>query len=422
MNWQREKNQRQVGAWLALGLGLGLSTGCVWQSTQAQPVPRAAEQGETIATVDVAQAVTDAQSSGLTYTGDTQPAQQVVVRSRSEGQVLALTADIGDTVGAGQVLARVDRGLLSNDVAQAEAELGARQGEVEQARFQLAEAQTEVARAQAEYQQAQADADRFQRLADQGAVTSQEAEVAQTNLRTAEQAVRSAQEQVNTRARGIVTVERRVAAQRAIVAQAQERLSYSTVVAPFRGIVLSRMIDPGDVVQVGQELMVVGDFSQVRVEIQMVDRDRGQISLGQPVTITLDAFPGRTFPGRITRISPVADTTTRLIPVQVTLSDADGQVGSGLLARVNLASPRRETVVVPQAALELGEGEDNVLFVLSEQGEDTLVEARPVQAVPRGDGQVEILAGLAPGETYVIRSDRPLQGGQTVRRSFLSDS
>ena len=211
--------------------------------------------------------------------------------------------------------------------------------------------------------------------------------------------------------------------QEAVVAGVQQRLSYTDVPSPLNAVVLERLLEPGDVVQSGDVILELGDFSEVEIRIEIPDRDRSQISLGQAVDVTLDAFPNQEFVGRVSRIFPNADPVARLIPVQITLRNPDvpnGELGGGLLARVTLNTASQQLVTIPERALEISAQGDNTLFIVEGNESETTVSARRVELGEREDDEVEILQGLAPGEQFIVRSDRPLRDGQTVRRSFLS--
>ncbi len=411
-----------IGACLSLTLAF-VSTGCALeQNSNAQPAGRL-EQSDQPPLVEVAIATGTETAPTASYTGTTMALKQVVVRSRVEGQLLTLNVDVGDFIRQGQLLAAVEQDLPRTDVSEAQAELAARQFEVKEAESVLAEAKAQVERNRAELKQAEADARRLQQLAEAGAITAQQAEVAQTQQATAAQVLKASQEQVITRQQAIAATKQRVTAQQAILAQAQERLTYTQITAPQSGILLSKQAETGDTIQGGQTLVEIGDLSAIKVEIQISDRDLSQFAQGQRVNVALDAFPGETFPGEVTRISPVADAAARLIPIEVTIPNPAGKIATGLLARVSLTDPNLTTaVMIPASALTTGNnGNQTTVFVPVTQGDTTTVQARPVQVGPEDNGMVAILSGLSAGERYVVQGDRPLETGQTVRLSLLSE-
>ena len=425
-------NRKSIVVFWLLCSGLVFSlTGCQWeQQSNAQPQsggpagqsggkPGGGERPQSPPVVDMAQVTVT--SDGTSYTGTTQSQRTVSVRSRVEGQLLSLGVDVGDRVEQGQVLAQLDGNLLQTAVNQAEAELAARRFEVEQAKAQVSEAQAQVAAARVALQQAQVDADRFAQLSAEGALATQEADLAQTTLQTAQQSLKSAQEQVKTRQKAIASLSQRVQAQSAIVTQAKQRLTYTTLTAPLTGTVLSRLAEAGDLMQPGETIVEMGDLQTLEVAIQISDRDLTQFRLGQRLNVRLDAFPNEVLEGTVTEISPIADTAARLVPVEVTIANPAQKISSGLLARVSVRDQTAPRFKIPESALNLAQNPGQaVVFVPTSDEAETTVEARPVEIGQRENGQVEILSGLERGQTFIVNSDRPLQAGDKVRRSFLS--
>ncbi|WP_446418958.1 efflux RND transporter periplasmic adaptor subunit [Coleofasciculus sp.] len=417
-------------------------TGCgISPKTEAgaQPKPPGAEE-KTSTAVDVAIAQTGWVLEPIEYTGRTQPLRDVSLRSQMEGRVLNINVDIGDPVKQGQILAQVDDALLQTAVTEAQAELAALNSEVARAQTQVGNAQARAEQARLELQQAKVDAIRLQNLAQEGAISRQEAELAQTAAATAQQNLQATLKQISTEQQAVAAAQGRVKAQQAILAQNKERQSYSLLASPINGVVLERVTEPGNLVTPGSELLKLGDFTQVKVEVRVSDRELANIKVGQSVTVNLDALANESFSGKVTRISPAADSEALQIPVEVTIPNPNRQIGSGLLARVSFTPNTQAQVVVPQTALEVGgesgrgdtqmaktnqptqTSEKSTVFVVVENGAESTVEARQVEISDRAKGRVAIVSGLKPGERFVVRTDAPLKDGDTVRLSILSVS
>jgi HlyD family secretion protein len=418
------------------------------EAADAQTRPRSAAQGQGVAAVDVAIAAPAPLTTAREYTGTTQPLQEVVIRAQVEGQLQQLQVDVGDRVQQGQPLAQIDDSLLKAATTEAEAELASRRTEISQLQTQVSDAKTQVEQTRLQLQQAEADAARYDQLAKEGAVPQQQAEQSRTQAKTAAQILRSAQEKVRNQQQAIGAANGRIMAQQAVVAQRQERQSYAVLTAPISGAVLTRSTESGNLVQVGNELLRLGDFSQAKVTVQVSELDLATVRLGGAAKVRLDALPKEQFVGTVTRVSPVANPTSRLVPVEVTIPNPTGQVGSGLLARVSFTQTTRDRVVVPLSALQDDRGKPSqptgarsgstptrkptpgqanpnktqgTLFVVMGEGEQAKVTARSVTLGAQVDGKVQILTGLNPGDRFVARTGKPLKEGDSVRLSILSE-
>lgn len=447
------------GGAIALALAVSGCEGTVIPPSEAQERPPGGPPAaDAPPSVDVATAATVNTQELRDYLGTTRPHRQVAVRSRIEGPLLSLTADVGDVVGQGQVLARLDDRLLATESSENAAAIAALELEVSAAQARVGEAQARVEEIRVQVGQARADVARFNDLVTEGALPERELETAKSTLAGLEKSLQAAQQQVRQQQETVAVARKRVVAQRAIAAGSSERQSFSVVRSPISGQVLARVLEPGSLAQPGSEILTLGDFSQLEIEVRLTDRDLAAVRPGLAVQVRFDAFPGETLTGRVSRIAPTADPVARQIPVEVTIPNPGGRIGGGLLARVQFAPTRAARVVIPEGALSAGSERrrggpgggggrgaarspqapaangsmagaaansapsSGQVFLVQGDGDTAIVVPKTVQLGARANGQVEVLSGLQPGDRYVLRSGGPLQGGDRVRLSFLSQS
>ncbi|MFM2060986.1 MAG: hypothetical protein RLZZ507_656 [Cyanobacteriota bacterium] len=398
------------------------------ESAEAQSRrPGGGERGNSETSVDVAIARTNQLRPPADYIGNTTPYRTVSVRSQVEGRLLSLNLDVGDTVTQGQIISQLDDVLLVTALQQAEAELAASQSEVARAMTQVSNAQVEVEKAKLELIQAQADSQRQQQLLKEGAISEQTAQQTRTQAQTAKQTLQATIEQVRTEKQAVAAAQGRVFAQKAIVKAAKERRSYSRLISPIAGVVTEKVTEPGNLLQPGSEVLKIADLSRIKVIVQVSELELAKIQVGGSVQVRLDAFPDQTIIGRVARISPSADSTARLIPIEVVIPNSGGKIGSGLLARVNFNTQTPQRVVVSQTAINgtdqqtKSENSTGTVFIVQETEGKFKVKEKSVTLGKKADGNVEVLSGLQPGASYVVRSSKPLKDGEIVQLSILSE-
>jgi len=181
---------------------------------------------------------------------------------------------------------------------------------------------------------------------------------------------------------------------------APQVVSELTVVSPADGLVIARSVNPGQVINAGQELFVVTDLSTVWVIGDLYERDFSRVRVGAPATITLASMPGRTLRGRVAYIDPRVDAATRTAKVRVEVPNRGGDLRLGMFVTMTFETGAGErTTVVPRAAVQMI-GERSVVYVPAEGEEGKFVE-RAVRLGPPAGEFVPVLEGLKPGDKVV---------------------
>lgn len=305
-----------------------------------------------------------------------------VLRPLARGRILQVLVSVGDRVNSNQVLARIDNieaGELSSQVDAARAEL-------QRTKIQLVNARRQSERAK--------------NLLNAGAIPAKEQEAAEADMKALEEALR-AQESLLT---GLEIRLKRFGAPLAGDA------SLTAIRAPFSGVVTTVDAAPGDVVDSSSTLSSVSDLSRVYVEAQVYEKDLGRIRIGQPVRVTVDAFPEAIFAGRVVAIKDVLNPQTRTAAVRCELANPDGKLKLEMFASVVIPTTgTHRALAVPHEAVQTI-NRRTVVFV---RRAELHFEVREVQVL--GDGErVEIAAGLKAGEPVVVK------GAFQLKSAFLS--
>ena len=207
--------------------------------------------------------------------------------------------------------------------------------------------------------------------------------------------------------------------------KAELTLARTAVRAPFDGWIANVKVVPGQHVTMGTELMTVVDLNPIKVEVQVLEAELGDLTPGRRATVTFAAYPGERFHGHIESINPVVDPQTRTGRVTVVLTNRDHRIKPGMYAEISLdAEAIPNCVLVPRSAiLERGEGERRTMvFVYSPvDGSHGLAKWRYVTVGRENDSLAQILpsedeqSGVKPGEIVLVDGQQYLAHDTPVR-------
>jgi membrane fusion protein, heavy metal efflux system len=300
-------------------------------------------------------------TSGLAVTGTiTYDANRLShIGARTDGRVVALRVALGDRVSAGQTLA-----LLESPT-------------VGQIRSQEREAEELRTIARENFA-------REQRLAAQGISSRKELLDAEADLRRTEAALRSAESQLAALGAGHGTG------------------GEFGISAPFAGVVVARAASIGEMAAPTDTLFTVADLSRVWIELNIFERDLSRVRIGQSVAVTVTAYPGRVFPGRIVYLGAEVEAARRTVPARVEIPNVNRALKPGMFASasIQVGEGGAPVVVVAQDAIQEVEGKTVVFVPGGKPGEFRTVPVTVGE--PVGDGRVTVLAGLAAGARVVV--------------------
>ncbi len=309
-------------------------------------------------------------TSGPVVSGTLTPERRAQVRAQVSGPIVSTSAETGEQVREGQVMARID------DTAIRDSYLSAR---------------AQVASAQQAATTAQRNLERSQRLEQAGAIAEADLEAARTQAAAAESQLADA---------------------RSRLALAKKQLDQTVIRAPMTGVVADRSVDAGDVVQVGGALFTVVDPTSMRLDASVPAQALSGLSVGQTVSFEVRGYEGRSFQGRIRRIAPVADPATRQVDIVVSLPNTEGDLVGGLFAEGRVQTQSATGLAIPESALTGTGGPPAVMRL-----ENGTADRVPVQLGLRDARRemVIVTAGVSAGDTLLLGAAQGVTPGTTVR-------
>ena len=332
------------------------------------------------------------------------------------GRVVAIPVTEGQAVKKGAELVLLEDKDVRAALAQAQAGVAQAAAKVRQLReVGLPAAQQALLQAEATLTQVRGQFDRTKRLQAQGFVGQSQLDDAQRNLDVAESQARAARVQVetnSTRGSDFAMAMTALEQARAAARVAQAKLPDMVVRAPVDGVLISRNVEVGDIVQPGKELFLLAPAGETQVIVQIDERNLSQLSLGQKALGSADAFPGRRFPAELIYINPGIDALRGSVEVRLRAPSPPDYLRQDMTVSVDIEVARRaQAVVAPtQAVRDATTAQPWVLAVRNGRAERV-----PVKVGLRGDGRLEVLEGAAPGDALIPASLGLITAGQKVR-------
>tara|TARA_R110001592_G_scaffold337300_1_gene623533 strand:- start:134087 stop:135211 length:1125 start_codon:yes stop_codon:yes gene_type:complete len=341
-----------------------------------------------ITPVKVAAAESLSGDSSLIYSAQVIPETQVDAAFRTDGYIASIKnvpgvdsrqriLQPGDSVQAGDVLARVQD---------------------QQYRDQVTKAQANLEKALAAARKGDQDFRRARALNATESITAPDFDAAEKEYTSANAAVKGAQAQLD---------------------EANLKLTETALVAPLTGIVQQRNIEIGALVHAGSVGFVVANTGVVKVVFGVPDTVLGDIRLGSDLVIHTESLPDRSFNGKVTEIAPAADQRTRIFEVSVSVENADGALRPGMVAALNLGTTlpgAGEVVAVPITAMVQGPDGGFALYIVDTTAEGA--EVARLRSVETGQilgNRITVTGGITPGTKVIVSGTAQVGDNQPVK-------
>ena len=365
-------NKAGIGAVAALFIAIAAGAG-FWfgqqrsAAAESQPAPATiagksgGAPGGTIV-VEAAKPASVTLPQTLTAVGSLRSDESVTLRPEVAGRINAISFQEGQRVAKGAMLVRLDPAINDAEVLQARANMTL----------------------------AKSKFDRAVDLAKSNFISGQAKDEAENNLKVAE----------------------------AALALAEARQAKMDIRAPFAGIIGLRSVSIGDYVKEGADMVNLEAIDPLKVDFRVPEMYMQQVAVGQPLSIVLDALPGKTFEGRVTAVNPLLDAAGRSVVIRAQVRNADTSLRPGMFARVRLVTKvPQESLVVPEQAL-VPQGSEQFVFKVI----DGKAVRGKVEIGQRRDGKAEIVAGISANDVIVTAGQLKLRDGMSVQVSPATSS
>jgi RND family efflux transporter MFP subunit len=383
-------------SWLVVILVLVLSVAATaWYLMRGDSTPEV--QIERVQSVSAATAAADA--SVLDASGYVTARRRATVSSKITGKIVEVLVEEGMVIEEGQLLARLDNATAIRQLALTEAQLSSSRADQAEILVRLEESQLSLGRTERlvkENISSQADLD--------AARASRDALLAR--LESSRQEVKVSDRLVDLR---------------------KQELADTEIRAPFDGVAVTKDAQPGEMISpisaggsfTRSGICTLVDMTSLEIEVDVNEAYIGRVKARQPVTATLDAYPGWQIPGSVITTVPTADRQKATVQVRIAFDGLDPRILPDMGVRVSFLEEGQEPaldasapprLLVPAAAV-LREGEQAVVFVLA--GE--FVERRAIQVSDQKGQSFDVVAGLKAGEQVVVAGPDGLADGDRVR-------
>ncbi len=317
-------------------------------------VAKAPAQAGPAMTVEAVKVATQPMPQTITAVGSLRSDESVTVRPEVAGRISAILFKEGQHVAKGMTLIRLDPAINAAEVQQARANL----------------------------KLAQSKYDRAVELSQRNFISGQAKDEAENNLRVAE----------------------------ASVALVEARLAKTEIKAPFSGMIGLRVVSVGDYVKEGADVVNLESIDPLKVDFRVPEIYLQQVQVGQTLTITLDALPGKTYDGKVLAVNPLVDAGGRSVVIRAVVRNQGTSLRPGMFARVKLITrDEKQALVIPEQAI-VPQGDEQYVYRVVD-GKVTRVK---VDIGQRRDSKVEILRGLEANDVVVTAGQLKLRDGMAV--------
>jgi HlyD family secretion protein len=358
--------------------------------------------------------------SNLITNGKVEPVEWQDIRVDNQGLVTRVPVKEGQTVAKGALLAQLSEPGLAEELSAADARVAQARAGLQTLNqggksVELAQIESDLEHTRVDHDQALKEYNSLRRLHEKQAAATVDVEIAHAKLRETE----LAQSALEKRRESLVSKQDVAAAgarlqeTEAVVRQARDRLAQGAIHAPVAGVVYSLPARPGTYLNAGDLVASIGNIDHLRVRVYVDEPELGRVRVAQPVKITWDGLPGRSWPGVVEK-KPVAIIplgTRQVGEVLVTIDNPNHELVPGTNVNAEIRTNEvQNALVVPKESMHRENGSIGVYLLQEDR-----VKWRPVKVGAASVTRAQIMDGLQDGDLVALPSEHALKDGDPVR-------
>ena len=347
--------------------------------------------------------------------------QRISIAAETTGRVNAIPVLEGQTVKRGQLLIQLNNLDERASMAQATATVSQAEAKLRQLHeVALPAASQNLKQAQTNAEQARKQYERTRELQARGFFSQAQLDEAKRNYDVINSQVSAARLQVKSNqptGSDLAVAAAAVAQANASLRLAQVKLNEDAILAPADGTLISRSVEPGDIVQAGKELMVLAANGETQILVQLDEKNLAKLALGQKVLGSADAYADQSFDAVVSYINPGVDATRGSVEVKLLVANPPAYLRQDMTVSVDIETARRSgALTIPTGAIH--DASSNAPWVLVVRNKHTVRQI--VKLGLRGDNSVEVLTGIKAGEAVILTALGTITADMRVRTHLVT--
>lgn len=361
--------------------------------------------------VKVIKASTDIVGNSASFNASLEASEEGTISNKVGGKVVRVSLENGQTVSAGQALAKIDDTDIRNNIKSSEAQLAATQAQLRSAESSANSSQIGISKQQTNLETAKRNYDRTKALYDQGAESKVNLEAAESSLKLAQADLESARASAESSSLSTETQRANIQKAQTDLSTLRESLQNTVITAPTSGVISGKSITVGQYLSPGAALGKVENISPIYAVIEVKDSDLSYVKLGAQAKFKLSNEDSVEYDGVVKSIDGSADSASRVFKCRIQIDNKDGKLKPGVFGNIKIATDEnKKAITLPLKAI--GGSEGNYYIFINNNG---VAKKQTITTGEISGDIVEIKSGVKDGESVITTNVGTLQDGDGVK-------